>query len=100
MKCPRCQHDNPSAAKFCLKCGAPLDAAAATVGFHVELQADNERLRRSLGDASDQQAATAEILRMISSSPTDAQPVFEAIAATALRLCDAKLCTVFRFDGK
>jgi len=100
MKCPRCQHDNPSAAKFCLKCGAPLDAAAATVGFHVELQADNERLRRSLGEASDQQAATAEILRMISSSPTDAQPVFEAIAATALRLCDAKLCTVFRFDGK
>ena len=100
MKCPRCQQENPPQAKFCLECGAPLDAAAATGGFYAELQADNEWLRRSLGEASEQQAATAEILRVISSSSTDAQPVFEAIAATALRLCDAKLCTVFRFDGK
>ena len=38
MKC-RCQQDNPSAAKFCLECWAPLDAAAATGGFYAELQA-------------------------------------------------------------
>jgi hypothetical protein len=57
-------------------------------------------MQRALSDALEQQTATSEILRVISSSPTDVQPVFESIAASALRLCDAKLCTVFRFDGK
>src|SRR5262249_50618107 len=37
---------------------------------------------------------------VISRSPTDLQPVFDSIAASALRLCDAKLCTTFRFDGE
>jgi two-component system, NtrC family, sensor kinase len=55
---------------------------------------------REFVEAHEQQTATAEILHVISSSPTDTQPVFETIAATALRLCNAKLCTVFRFDGK
>src|SRR5262245_566223 len=98
MTCPGCQQEHPSAATFCPACGTPLDAARR--GFYAELQADNERLKRQLGEASEQQTATAEILRVISSSHTDAQPVFEAIAATALRLCDANLCTVFRFDGE
>jgi len=100
MKCPRCQQENPSQAKFCLGCGAPLDATAAIDGFYAELHVENERLRRSVAEASEQQTATSEILRVISSSPTDTQPVFETIAATALRFCNAKLCTVFRFDGK
>jgi len=62
-----------------------------------------ERLAEALKDkaeALDQQTATAEVLRVISSSPTDLQPVFDSIAASALRLCDAKLCTAFRFDGE
>jgi signal transduction histidine kinase len=58
-----------------------------------------EALKRT-AEALEQHAATSEILRVISQSPTDAQPVFETIATSALRLCDAKLCTVFRFDGK
>jgi hypothetical protein len=37
---------------------------------------------------------------VISSSPADTKPLFETIAATALGLCDAKLCTIFRFEGK
>ena len=57
-------------------------------------------LEERLVEALEQQTATSEILRVISSSPTDTQPVFETIAATALRLCNAKLCTVFKFDGK
>src|SRR5262245_4965713 len=97
MKCPRCQQDNPSQAKFCLECGAPLYAAAG--GFYAGLQADNERLRLSLGEASEKQAATAEILRVISSSPTDAQPVFETIADSAVRLLGAWGALVFRYDG-
>ena len=51
-------------------------------------------------EAQEQQAATAEILRVISSSPADAQPVFNAIAVNALRLCDAKGAVVVRYDGE
>ena len=42
----------------------------------------------------------SDILRVISRSPTDVQPVFETIAESAARLCDAQFCTVFRFDGE
>src|SRR5262245_44180630 len=43
---------------------------------------------RDKEEAQEQQAATAEILRVIASSPTDVQPVFDAIARNAARLCD------------
>ncbi len=48
----------------------------------------------------DQQTATSEILRVISSSLTDIQPVFDAIVRSAVPLCDAMLGAVFRFDGE
>ena len=56
-------------------------------------------LETCLAEAVDQQAATSEILRAISRSPTDVQPVFETIAANALRLCDATFSVCYRFDG-
>jgi two-component system NtrC family sensor kinase len=59
-----------------------------------------ERLARELSDAQDQLKATSEVLRVISSSPTDVQPTFEAIAESARRLCEAANAMVFRFDGK
>jgi two-component system NtrC family sensor kinase len=61
-----------------------------------ELEAKN----RDLTDNLEQQTATAEILRVIASSPTDVQPVFETIAGKALDLCKAWTSTVFRFDGE
>jgi signal transduction histidine kinase len=61
-----------------------------------ELQAKNADLTEAL----EQQTATSEILRVISSSPTDLQPVFDTIAASATRLCDALFSLVFRFDGE
>src|SRR5499425_2881588 len=59
-----------------------------------ELQAKNA----SLTEALEQQTATSDILRVISSSPTDVQPVFETIARSATTLCEADLCHLYRFD--
>jgi GAF domain-containing protein len=95
MQCPRCQQDNPSHAKFCLECGTPLrrtDASGPPRASYADVERD---LTESLG----QQTATSEILHVIGSSPTDVQPVFETIAQRAKRLCDARECAVFRFDG-
>ena len=55
---------------------------------------------REVTEALEQQTATAEILRVISSSPTDVQPVFDAIVRSAVRLCEALFGSVFRFDGE
>jgi GAF domain-containing protein len=60
------------------------------------------RLEQALkreAEALAQQAATTEILRVISSSPADAQPVLDAVAQSASRLCDAHDAWVARLDG-
>jgi two-component system, NtrC family, sensor kinase len=51
-------------------------------------------------EAREQQAAAAEILRVISSSSTDIQPVFDAIVDSAARLCDAFYGVLLSFDGE
>ena len=56
--------------------------------------------RRELKEALEQQTATSEILRVISRSPTEVRPTFQAIAASATRLCDAVNGLVIRFDGR
>ena len=58
------------------------------------------QLEKRLAEALEQQTATSEILRVISSSPTHVQPVFDAIAQSAARLCEAQFCHVFQFDGE
>src|SRR5262245_48662718 len=61
-----------------------------------QLQTSN----RERAEAQEQQAATAEILRVISSSPTDVQPVFDTIVKSALKLCDGFFSIVYGFDGE
>jgi signal transduction histidine kinase/CheY-like chemotaxis protein/putative methionine-R-sulfoxide reductase with GAF domain len=53
-----------------------------------------------LAEARQQQTATAEILKVISASPADIQPVFAMIAEHAVRLCAGQFCAVFHFDGE
>jgi GAF domain-containing protein/CheY-like chemotaxis protein len=57
------------------------------------------RLRRELKEALDQQAATNAILRVISTSPTNLQPVFDTLVASASRLCGADDVSIFRLQG-
>lgn len=56
--------------------------------------------RKRLTGALEQQAATKEILRAISVSPTDAQPVFQTIVENAVSLTGSLFANVFRFDGE
>jgi GAF domain-containing protein len=70
--------------------------AIENVRLFDEVQAKTRDLTESL----EQQTAAADILRVISSSPTDVQPVFDAIARRAASLCEATNGTVFRMrDG-
>jgi two-component system NtrC family sensor kinase len=66
----------------------------------ADLQEQLDRQTRELADAREQQAATSEILRVISSSPTDVQPVFDTIVRSAVRLCDGVIGALNTFDGE
>ena len=74
------------------------DQAAITVE-NARLSQELEARNRDLTEALEQQTATGEILRVIASSPTDLQPVLDAIATSAARLCDSIDAQVFRIDG-
>jgi two-component system, NtrC family, sensor kinase len=67
---------------------------------NVRLFNELEGRNRDLTEALEQQTATAEILRVINSSPTDVQPVFDTIVGSAVRLCDGLFSSLFRFDGE
>jgi two-component system NtrC family sensor kinase len=65
----------------------------------AKLVRENKELRRERDESREEQSATSDILRMIARSPTELQPVLDAIAERAARLCDAENAAVFRVDG-
>jgi GAF domain-containing protein len=74
---------------------------AATPGQPPVARADDaQSVTAELEGAREQQAATAEILRLIATSPNDVQPVFDAIARHALRLCGSGTALVVRYSGE
>jgi two-component system NtrC family sensor kinase len=66
---------------------------------NVRLFQELEVRNRALTESLEQQTATAEILGVISSSPTDLQPVMAAVVEAAARLCDAQNAQIFQIDG-
>ncbi len=77
--------------------------AIENVRLFTELQEKNRALTQAhaqVSESLEQQTATSEILRVIASSPTDLQPVFDAIARSAMRLCHGDFCNVARYDGE
>src|SRR5262249_220908 len=76
-------------------CAAQGVIAIESVRLFTELEARNRDLTESL----DRQTATADVLRIIAHSPTELQPVFDAAATAALRLCAATDVIIYLRDG-
>src|SRR5437660_331729 len=78
--------------------GAALRRSRASPGS-AKGKSKSSLLARELAEALEQQAATSEVLRVISSSPGELEPVFQTMLENAVRICEAKFGILFRFEG-
>src|SRR5215471_916842 len=82
-----------------IELGTTFADQAAIAMENVRLFDEVQARTRELSEALEQQTATSEILQVISSSPRELEPVFQAMLAHATRLCEANFGVLYRFDG-
>src|SRR5260370_4854734 len=75
------------------------DMAGQLQESYAGLEKKVEQRTHELSESLEQQTATSEVLRVISSSPGDLKPVFETMLANAIRLCEAKFGSLFLREG-
>ena len=76
-------------------------AAQAVIAIeNTRLLSELRQRTDDLTESLEQQTATSEVLKIISSSPGELEPVFNAMLENATRICDAKFGTLFRYDGE
>jgi signal transduction histidine kinase/DNA-binding response OmpR family regulator len=75
------------------------DMAGQLQESYAGLEKKVEQRTHELSESLEQQTATSEVLRVISSSPGDLNPVFDTMLANAIRLCEAKFGLLFRLQG-
>jgi len=76
------------------------DMAGRLQASYADLENKVDLRTRELSEALQRQTATSEVLRVISSSPGELEPVFNAMLASAIRICEARFGLLFRFDGQ
>ena len=74
------------------------DMAGRLQESYADLEKKVDDRTRELSDSLEQQTATSEVLKVISSSPGELEPVFQAMLANAVRICDSQFGTLFRHD--